>query len=125
MAHCDEALKEIGQVLKAYRKSHEGKNPPSLQTLVEEMNLSPWRLCCSAGGGAIGDCSYVYRGDDLFTGAPDEMVVAFDKELWHKNRRNVLFFGGHVQRPKEEDFAQLIQDDNELRRIYGLPEKPW
>jgi len=62
--------------------------------------MTPWDLLCPASPDGIGSCSYIYRGCDLCTGVPDEMIIAYDRRPWHQNRRNILFADGSVTRPK-------------------------
>ena len=52
------------------------------------------------------------------------MILAYDKQPWHKGRRNVLFANGQVTRPTEPDFRKAVATDNRLRRDLSLPEKP-
>ncbi|HPC96868.1 MAG TPA: hypothetical protein PLU87_18125 [Sedimentisphaerales bacterium] len=42
----------------------------------------------------------------------------------HEGGRNVLFVDSHVEWVTEERFAELIKQDNELRRKRGFAEKP-
>jgi len=120
MAHCDDGLREIFQAIKAWQKKHNGSNPPSLEALVEQEGFSSWLLICPAGGEAIGRCSYVYRGGDLYEGVPGEMILAYDRRACHRGRRNVLFADGQVRRPREAQFEQALSRDEELRRQLGL-----
>ncbi len=123
MAHCDEALERIWQEIKKYRKAHNNRNPGALMDLIECSELNGWDFVCPVGTTPIGDCSYVYRGVDLYKGVPEEMIVAYDREANHKGRRNVLYAKGTVVRPKEEVFEQQISKDNEHRKELGLAEK--
>ncbi len=122
MAHCDESLKLIGEKIAEYQKNHDGMFPPSLDTLVELEMITVWELVCPVSPFPVGQCSYFYRGADLFTGVPKEMVVAYDKVNGHKERRNILFANGRVHRPPEGVFNSFIRKDNEFRRQMNLQE---
>ena len=123
MAHCDEALVRIGNIIRQYQEEHEGKNPSTLEDLLDGTGLTAWDLVCPASSNGAGECSYVYRGSDLYAYVPDEMILAYDREAWHKGRRNVLFADGSVKRPLEEAFEKAIEIDNQFRRSLELEEK--
>lgn len=123
MAHCDDSLKLIGKKIKEYQKENDGKFPPNLETLIEQKKITVWELVCPVSPFAVGDSSYIYRGDDLYVGVPDELIVAYDKIDSHKGRRNVLFANGKVHRQPESIFDKFIDRDNEYRKMYGLAEK--
>jgi prepilin-type processing-associated H-X9-DG protein len=123
MAHCDEALVRMGKLILRYQEKHEGKNPATLEELLDGDGLTAWDLVCPASSDGAGGCSYVYRGSDLYAYVPDEMILAYDREAWHKGRRNVLFAGGNVKRPLEEAFEKAIEKDNQYRRSLELEEK--
>jgi len=122
MAHCDETLKKIGRIIFDYQKNNEGKNPPDLQTLVDLDILSPWDLVCPASSFGVGQCSYEYRGADLYSGLPKDLILAYDKQPGHKGRRNILFANGDVSRPPEKIFHKHLSQDNKLRQKLSLPE---
>jgi len=125
MPHCDEGLITIGQALAAYQQRSDGRNPPRLEVLVETGMVNPWVLVCPAGPFGVGESSYVYRGGDLSSLAPHNMIVAYDKKPWHKQRRNILFADGRVQRLPEDKFERSIARDNQLRQQLQLPQKPF
>jgi len=123
MAHCDEALARIGKIIRRYQEENEGKNPTTLEELIGSNELTAWDLVCPASSVGIGECSYIYRGSDLYAYVPEEMILAYDREAWHKGRRNVLFAGGSVKRPLEKAFEKAIEKDNQFRRSLELEEK--
>jgi len=123
MAHCDEALARIVKVIQQYQAEHEGKNPATLEELIGSNGLTAWDVVCPASSVGIGECSYVYRGGDLYAYVPEKMILAYDREPWHKGRRNVLFADGNVKRPLEEAFEKAIEKDNQFRRSLELEEK--
>ncbi len=123
MAHCDDSLKLIGKKISEYTKANKGVYPPTLETLVELKKITVWELVCPVSPFPVGQCSYIYRGNDLYTGVPPELIVAYDKVTGHKGRRNVLYASGKVSRQPEDVFDKLIERDNEYRKMIGLPEK--
>ena len=123
MAHCDEALRTIGLAIADYQSSHGGANPPTLPAMIEAAGLTPWLLVCPASTDGVGDCSYVYRGEDLDSTADKAMIIAYDKEPMHQERRNILFANWHVKRLREDHFEKAVAKDNQLRVQLGLAEK--
>ncbi|MBI9019015.1 MAG: hypothetical protein JEZ07_17325 [Phycisphaerae bacterium] len=116
MAHCDEALRLIYIAIKQYQDDNQGKNPESLQHLVDLELITPWELVCPVSPYAVGDSSFGYRGADLDSRAPKELILAFDKRAVHNQRRNVLTADGQIQNPPEGVFDQMIKKDNEIRQ---------
>ncbi len=123
MPHCDETLEKIGKAVAVWRKDHGGQYPPCLEDLVGTGGITAWDLICPASPEGVGECSYVWRGADLWGEVPDEMILAYDKHANHKGRRNVLFADGHVERFPERVFDRKIQADNEVRRQLALEKK--
>jgi len=123
MAHCDEALRRIGRAIENYQQNCTDRNPIKLEELIENGLLNQWDLICPVSKEGPGECSYEYRGDDLYGGVPKEMVVAYDKRPCHKGRRNILFASGQVSRQPEKIFQKSIEKDNQLRRLLNLPQK--
>lgn len=111
------------------------KKPPDLNTLLENDLIGPEDLICPLSDNITGEISYIYRGSDLPNDVlddniiPDELILAYDKMGNHIHNnvefsRNVLFANYSVRRIESDDFAAIINRDNELRRELGLPEKP-
>ena len=123
MPHCDDSLKKIGQAIKKYQMENDGDYPATLEKLEDGYGLTSWDFICPAGSDSVGQCSYTYRGCDLFAKLPRKMIVAYDKLALHKGRRNILYADGSVYRPSEKDFQKAIDLDNDYRQQYGLPEK--
>ena len=124
MGHCDDTLKKISRAISTYRAENHDRYPPTLETLTETSALSPWDLICPAGSCTVGQCSYTYRAADLPAQPPAGIIIAHDKTPCHKDRRNVLFANGNVQRPPEKVFQTMIKKDNQLRQQLNLPQKP-
>lgn len=124
MSHCDDNLAKIYQALKVYQDGHEGRNPAELLELDGVNGLTLWDFLCPASSAAIGQTAWTWRGGDLHANVPGEMVLAYDAGPVHKGRRNVLFTDGTVKRPPDHFLKRALVRDNELRREYGLQEKP-
>jgi len=121
--HCDESLVKIGKALLVWQNSHDRQNPSRIEDLVGTDGLSAWDIICPASPEGVGQCSYVWRADDLSADVPPEMILAYDKHPNHKGRRNVLFADGHVERFPERVFDRKIQADNEIRIQLALEQK--
>jgi len=124
MSHCEEGLARVAGAIRQYQQANGGQYPASLESLVEGGVLSAWDLVCPAGPHGVGQCSYVYRGADLTAEAPDELIVAYDRQPWHKGRRNILFADGQVRRRPEGVFESSLARDNRLREEAGLAARP-
>lgn len=124
MSHCDDNLKKIYAALLIWQEEHAGQNPPEILDLEGTAGLTAWDFICPASDAGIGSSPWGYRGHDLYSGAPAEMVLAFDKKPVHKGRRNVLFADGSMMRPPEKLFQSIIDKDNRLRQQLQLAEKP-
>lgn len=124
MSHCDDALRAIGRAILKYQIGNHGCNPPDFKTLLRSTDeLTAWQFICPVCPEPVGRTSYVYRGPDLDSDAPAEMILAYDRSPVHKGRRNILFVDGSVRRPTEPDFEKAIDRDNQLRQELDLPPK--
>lgn len=122
---CASQLSIIGKAIVMYSNDYNDQFPLTLEVLIETTDLDPKNLVCPSNKNPEGQCSYIYRGNDLTAASPTDMILAYDKYDNHEGEtRNVLYAGFNVERIEEEDFAQAIDHDNELRRQMGLPEKP-
>ena len=124
MAHCEDGLKKIFQAIQAFQNENGGAGPDSLEDLLDSQDLTAWDLVCPTSSDSVGQCSYEYRGCDLYPNSPKQMILAYDKNPLHKGRRNILFADGRVERPKEKIFLKAIEEDNHYREQSGLPTKP-
>jgi hypothetical protein len=111
---CPWHLSQIGLALYMYSKSHDGKLPPSLETLVTTSLLSPESLVCDLGpdtpahgdGPALaadlarpGHDSYIYLGANKSSNdfGPDD-IVAYDRPENHDNvGANIVTGDGHTE----------------------------
>jgi len=113
-----------------YKEDYDGKVPPDLDTLDDysEIINSEMLNCPGMMLGMLNEEDlnpYVYRGGDLSGEVPGNMILMHDSYGNHpEDNRNVLFADGHVQKCTEDEFEQLIERDNELRKERGLAEKP-
>jgi len=112
-ALCAEQLESIGELIEWYQQQSGGANPPSLQVLLstEEKyrhsapgKVLDWQpvdppdegrfwplLRCPTQPHGQEEHSYIYRGDDLSSDAPEQMVLVYDKAGNHNTIQNVLF----------------------------------
>jgi len=122
---CAFNLGAINKAIWMYQNDFDDAMPPNLEALIDTENLEPRRLVCPSSGDQEGQCSYIYRGADLSATAPADMIIAYDKQAYHDDkRRGVLFAGSNVRVMLEQDFQQAIDKDNKRRRELGLAEKP-
>jgi len=122
---CYSQLSGIGKSIMMYQHDFGEQNPPDLQILVEKADVDPRAFVCRCTDDKAGEISYIYRGADLDSSAPGDMILAYDKLKNHPDVSiNVLFASTCVERCSKEDFQAAIARDNELRRELGLPEKP-
>ena len=97
---CATNLNAIGDGIAEYRKRHDGKNPPNLQTLVGEGLLEESQMKCPQGSGTQ---AYIY------TGNPALALLAWDR-IPHRGPddkvlgRNVLDANLNVRFLTEEQF---------------------
>jgi hypothetical protein len=133
---CRVQLHQISEAIAAYQSIFAGVNPPRLETLTHADPNTPYHLpeddlICPSSNNTPGQCSYVYRGDDLTRQSPGEMILLYDNAPRHEEEKRilVLFALGKIQYFSLEDLLPDANDnpftrDNELRRQMGLPEKP-
>ncbi len=109
-----------------YATENEGKMPTDFEMIAEYLGENDV-FVCPGSDDESGHNSYVYRGADLDITKLAEhsrIIIAYDKEGNHRGvYRNVAFLDGHVEKISEEQFADVINDDNELRMEAGLEEK--
>jgi len=140
-SQCESNLSNIGRAMALYADKNQNHFPPTLEILLETKKLVPMNLVCPSSGDHEGQCSYIYRGNDLnannlpvmsVTQDKAAMVVAYDKYRNHDGKmRHVLYVDRYVypgnnwvERMTEEYFQKAIEIDNQLRCQIGLPEKP-
>ncbi len=115
---CGTNLSGLGKALLIYANDYNDEFPPDLETLIEKAEVPPKMLLC-------GGKPYIYRGVDLGgTSVEPMLIMVHDRAGHHKGGRNVLFVDSHVEWMTEEEFQKQIEEDNEMRRKAGLPEKP-
>ncbi len=124
--YCQARLRNIGISIILYQNQNRDQNPPDLDTLILETDLSPEKLTCPLDCPDIDGESYAYRGADLNASAHSDLILAYDKYENHGDQsRNVLFANCRVETMTEAEFQAAIDWDNEYRRnTYNLAEKP-
>jgi hypothetical protein len=86
-------LNITGVWIEMYQDQNSGRNPPSLK-VVNPISQAEWYKYANVGDANKyegGECSYVYRGEDLDANAPANLILAYDKFGNHKGFRHVLF----------------------------------
>jgi len=122
---CGTTLSGMGKAMLIYANDYEDKWPPNLETLVERAGYPRSGLLCPAMRHRPDYESYVYRGVDTGGCWVEPMIImVHDRAGNHEGGRNVLFVDSHVEWVTEERFAELVKQDNELRRKRGFAEKP-
>ncbi len=122
---CGTTLSDMGKAMLIYANDYDDKWPPSLETLVERAEYPRSGLLCPAMRHRPDYESYVYRGVDTGGCWVEPMIImVHDRAGNHEGGRNVLFVDSHVEWVTEERFAELVKQDNELRRKRGFAEKP-
>lgn len=122
---CGTTLSGMGKAMLIYANDYDDKWPPNLETLVERVEYPRSGLLCPAMRHRPDYESYVYRGVDTGGCWVEPMIImVHDRAGNHEGGRNVLFVDTHVEWVTEERFAELIKQDNELRRKRGFAEKP-
>ncbi|HNY80124.1 MAG: hypothetical protein RBS72_03665 [Sedimentisphaerales bacterium] len=122
---CGTTLSGMGKAVLIYANDYDDKWPPTLETLVERAEYPRSGLLCPAMRHRPDYESYVYRGVDTGGAWVEPMIImVHDRAGNHEGGRNVLFVDSHVEWVTEERFAELVKQDNELRRKRGFAEKP-
>ena len=116
--------------VRKYQENSGGKNPPDLETLVQETDLTWKRLCDMDEDAHKGQSNYAYRGTGLNKESSGGMIL-FYSTTKHKHKGkmvHIVIYGEPTQRfltfMTEEEFISAIAEDNKLRRELGLPEEP-
>ncbi|MHC4308687.1 MAG: hypothetical protein ACYSSN_01965 [Planctomycetota bacterium] len=93
LTSCRERLETIGERIEIYQNQNSGQNPPSLN-VVNHFSQAELYKHANAGDANKyegGECSYVYRGEDLDANTPVNLILAYDRSGNHLGCRNVLF----------------------------------
>jgi len=106
----------IGKACLIYAQDHEGRLPPDLQTLVDEVNITPKSLVSKRRPADFDGPSYVYISGQTAAMAPGN-IVAYEDTRYCRDGVNVLFLGGYVKFVSPEVFrAQLKETYERLGR---------
>lgn len=90
---CMKRLGIIGEYIETHQNQNSGRNPPSLNVVnpFPQAELYKYANVGDANNYEGGECSYVYRGEDLDANAPANLILAYDKFGNHKGFQHVLF----------------------------------
>ncbi len=124
-SRCGQTLRGMGKAMLIYANDYEDEWPPNLEMLVKHAEYPRSGLICPSMRHRPDYASYVYRGVD--TGGisvEPTIIMVHDRAGNHPGGRNVLYVDCHVEWVTEDRFAELIEQDNRLRRKRGLPVKP-
>ncbi|MHC4693642.1 MAG: hypothetical protein ACYS67_12945 [Planctomycetota bacterium] len=138
LTSCRERLQTIGERIETYQNQNSGRNPPSLNVVNHLSQAELYKLAnvYDANKYEGGECSYVYRGEDLDANAPASLILAYDRFWNHKDCRNVLFakpqrifYLGTNEVSKEEydDYCKRIlrtYDPNIIIHVKGWKDTP-
>ena len=144
---CKINLEAIGVLLDVYRHSHKEQLPIEISEIFKDKNvleepvfglpgIAPGteyktkkerleHLLVCPGVRYGNTLSYVFRGDDLTTSHPSELILMYDINNNHDGVRNVLFNSGNprVQTLQEHLFIDALKLDNQLRKEHNLSER--
>ncbi len=122
---CATTLSGMGKAFLIYANDHDDKWPPDLKVLLTQQQYPASDRLCPALRHRPDYESYVYRGADTGGAWVEPMIImVHDRAGNHEGGRNVLFVDSHVEWVTEERFAELVKQDNELRRKRGFAERP-
>ncbi|MDD5634213.1 MAG: prepilin-type N-terminal cleavage/methylation domain-containing protein [Candidatus Omnitrophica bacterium] len=102
---CTNNLQQVGLALYIYAREHEGKFPPSLNTLYQEHYLSDERFMDCPGTKEIGtkeNPDYAYTAGLSVSDDSAEPLVADKRKNHRKSMKNVLYVNGTIEWTKEE-----------------------
>ncbi len=116
---CVNNVREIGQLIAAYRGDHQGKMPKSLKALVDGGN-KPIFVCPqdrSAPTKKGFKCSYLYVGP-LSYKTPSDTIIVYDRKAFNHGveGRTCLFYDGSVKAMPEADFRKLYKKQRAARK---------
>ncbi len=93
LTSCRERLQTIGERIEIYQNQNSGRNPPSLNVVnpFSQAELYKFANVDDANKYEGGECSYIYRGEDLDANTPANLILAYDRYGNHNDCRNVLY----------------------------------
>ena len=105
-------LSAIGKACLIYANDHDDKFPPSLETLVEEGEITPKTLESKRRPRDFDGPSYVYvagQNLDMYPGN----IIAYEDTRYCLEGVNVLFLDSHVEFMKPENFRRELKETYE------------
>ena len=111
---CQASLKGIGIATAIYMNEHNGDAPDSIDQLLEA-DLTERDFSCP-------NCEklYTWCGKGLTDQHPGNMILAFCDNHIDENGFNLVWLDGYVEKLTTEEFIMKIEDNNRLRKQYGL-----
>ncbi len=115
---CINNLKQIGELIAAYRADHNGKMPAKLKDLVNG-GSRPLFVCPQDKRPPVRDgfkCSYRYVGP-LPSDTPPDTIVVYDRKPFNHGvvGRCCLYYDGHVKALTEADFQKQFRAQQRRR----------
>jgi prepilin-type processing-associated H-X9-DG protein len=102
-------LSGIGKACLIYANDHDDRLPPDLQTLVDEVELSPKTLESKRKPAGFDGPSYVYISGQTLAMNPGN-IVAYEDPRYCSEGVNVLFLDSHVEFMKPEGFRRELEE---------------
>ena len=121
---CAGNMRVLSHRIYFYKDNNGGKYPLDLEKLklIAEINDS-YFYCCAANIRST-DSYYVYRGNDLPSEAPDNMIVIHCRKPWHNGNYGVLLSSTDILFLDEKEMKDAITQDNNERKNLNLKQKP-
>ncbi len=101
-------LSGIGKACLIYANDHQDELPPDLETLVEEVELSPKSLESMRKPDDFDGPSYIYIAGQTTSMSPGN-IVAYENPEFCLEGVNVLFLDSHVQFMKPDKFREALK----------------
>jgi prepilin-type processing-associated H-X9-DG protein len=102
-------LSGIGKACLIHANDHDDRLPPNLQTLVEEVDVSPQTLESKRKPAGFDGPSYVYIPGQTLAMNPGN-IVAYEDPRYCREGVNVLFLDSHVEFMKPDEFRRELQE---------------
>jgi prepilin-type processing-associated H-X9-DG protein len=100
-------LKQIGLACHVYAE-HDGKFPPTLETLCETGGLSPKSLESPRKPEGFKGPSFIYIAGQAATVSPSQNILAYENPDFAGKQINVLYLDGHVEAVSPEKLEEQL-----------------